>query len=115
MADPIGLIRSTGGAGGFSPVTAPGAGRAPGALPGGGQPTDPGAPTFKDALLQNIQHVNQLQQDATSAIEDLQSGKRTDVEGVLLATQKADTAFKMLLQVRNKVMEAYDEVKQIRT
>lgn len=111
MADPIGLIRSTGGAGGFSPVAAPGVGRAP----GGGQPTDPGAPSFKDALLQNIQHVNQLQQDATSAIEDLQSGKRTDVEGVLLATQKADTAFKMLLQVRNKVMEAYDEVKQIRT
>ncbi len=111
MSDPIGLIRSTGSVGGFA-----GAGGAPGArTPGGGQPIDPAAPTFKDALLQNIQHVNRLQQDATSAIEDLQSGERADVEGVLLATQKADTAFKMLLQVRNKVMEAYDEVKQIRT
>ncbi len=114
MSDPIGLIRSAGGVGGFA--GAGGAQGAPGArTPGGGQPLDPSAPTFKDALLQNIQHVNRLQQDATSAIEDLQSGGRTDVEGVLLATQKADTAFKMLLQVRNKVMEAYDEVKQIRT
>lgn len=114
MSDPIGLIRSTGSVGGFT--GAHGAPCAPGArTPGGGQPVDPNAPTFKDALLQNIQYVNRLQQDATSAIEDLQSGERADVEGVLLATQKADTAFKMLLQVRNKVMEAYDEVKQIRT
>ena len=32
----------------------------------------------------------------------------------MIATQKADTAFKMLLQVRNKVLEAYDEIKQTR-
>jgi flagellar hook-basal body complex protein FliE len=36
------------------------------------------------------------------------------VEGVILATQKADNAFRMLQQVRNRMMEAYDEVKQIR-
>ncbi len=56
-----------------------------------------------------------MQQDADRAVEDLYSGKRNDLESVVIATQKADTAFKMLLQVRNKVMEAYDEVKQIRT
>ncbi|MBY0309054.1 MAG: flagellar hook-basal body complex protein FliE, partial [Phycisphaerales bacterium] len=33
---------------------------------------------------------------------------------VLLATQKADTAFRMLLSVRNKVQAAYDELKQVR-
>ena len=37
-----------------------------------------------------------------------------DIEQVMIATQKADTAFKMLLQVRNKVLEAYDEIKQMR-
>lgn len=79
-----------------------------------GQPTDPNAPNFKDVLLDNLSKVNELQQDATTAIEDLQTGKRNDLETVLMATQKADTAFKMLLAVRNKVFEAYEEVKQIR-
>jgi flagellar hook-basal body complex protein FliE len=36
------------------------------------------------------------------------------MEGVILATQKADTAFRMLQSVRNRVMEAYEEIKQIR-
>ena len=71
-------------------------------------------PTFKELLTGEIEKVNDLQRDAQRALEDLATGNRDDVEGVLLATQKADTAFKLLLQVRNKVMDAYDEVKQIR-
>jgi len=58
--------------------------------------------------------VNELQRDATEAMEDLATGARDDVESVLIATQKADTAFRLLLQVRNKVLDAYEEVKQIR-
>jgi len=65
--------------------------------------------------MQNINEVNRLQQDATTAIEDLQTGQRTDVEGVLTAAQKADTAFRMLVAVRNKVQAAYEEIKQMRT
>ena len=64
--------------------------------------------------MNNIREVNSLQQDASKAIEDLQAGRRTDMEGVILATQKADTAFRMLQSVRNRVMEAYEEIKQIR-
>lgn len=64
--------------------------------------------------MQNLNEVNKLQQDASKAIEDLQTGKREDLEGVILATQKADTAFRMLQSLRNKVVDAYDEVKQIR-
>ena len=69
---------------------------------------------FRELLVQNLERVNQLQQDASAAIEDLNTGKRDDLETVLMATQKADTAFRMLLQVRNQVMAAYDEIKQIR-
>jgi flagellar hook-basal body complex protein FliE len=71
-------------------------------------------PGFRVALEEQINKVNQLQQDATHAIEDLATGERDDVESVLIATQKADTAFRLLLQVRNKVLDAYDEVKQMR-
>jgi flagellar hook-basal body complex protein FliE len=77
-------------------------------------PADPAAPSFKDILLENLKQVNRLQQEATTAVEDLATGKRNDVEGVLIATQKADLAFKMMLSVRNKVMAAYEEVKQMR-
>ncbi len=75
---------------------------------------DANAVGFRDLLTQNLARVNELQQDATKAVEDLTTGKRDDLETVLMATQKADTAFRMLLQVRNKVMDAYNEIKQIR-
>lgn len=102
MTDPLGLISGV-GAGGVVPRT-----------PAGGLPVDPAQPSFKDVLMQNIGQVNKLQQEATSAMQDLATGKRNDLEGVMLATNKADTAFRMLLAVRNKVQQAYEEVKQMR-
>jgi len=103
MADPLGLIGTQGG-GGFSPIDpAAGARKPSGPIDG---------PGFKDVMLENLKQVNTLQQDATHAIEDLQTGDRDDVETVLMATQKADAAFRMLLAVRNKVLDAYEEVKQ---
>jgi flagellar hook-basal body complex protein FliE len=47
-------------------------------------------------------------------VEDFAAGRRDDIETVIIATDKADTAFRMLLQVRNKMLEAYEEVKQVR-
>ncbi len=109
MADPLGLVN---GGGQLFPRVTPGGIGAPGGGVGG-QPAVPGE-AFKDVLLKNIDQTNQMQAEATTATEDLITGKRTDVEGVLLATQKADTAFRMLLSVRNKVQAAYDELKQVR-
>jgi flagellar hook-basal body complex protein FliE len=78
-----------------------------------GAPNQSG-PGFKEMLQQQIDKVNQLQLDANTAMEDLATGRRDDLESVITATQKADLAFRMLLQVRNKMMDAYEEVKQIR-
>ncbi len=79
---------------------------------GGARKVQEGDSSFKDVMLENLKKVNDLQQDATHAIEDLQTGQRDDVETVLMATEKADAAFRMLLSVRNKVLDAYEEVKQ---
>lgn len=102
MADPLGLISNASGPQfplrPANPVS----------------PRPDGGPSFKELLSGQIEQVNQLQQDAKEAIEDLASGRRDDLESVMIATQKADTAFRMLLQVRNKVMDAYEEVKQMR-
>lgn len=101
MSDPLGLVGQSGGV----------------ARPSGPQAAKRGAEggeEFRQVLLENLKQVNKLQQDATRAVEDLQSGKRGDVEGVIQATQKADLAFQSLQAVRNKVVEAYQEIQQIR-
>ena len=71
-------------------------------------------PGFKELLQEQIDQVNQLQNDARAAIEDLAAGRRNDIESVMIATVKADTAFRLLLQVRNKVLDMYEEIKQMR-
>lgn len=106
MTDPLGLISGSQGAMPIRPG-GPDAGRANGANQAGGA-------SFKDALMKQLDQVNRLQQDAETAIEDVVSGKRDDLDNVMIAKQKADIAFQMLLQVRNQMMDAYEEIKQIR-
>ena len=106
MTDPLGLI-GQGGVHGVNPQQG-------GVRPGAGNQPAPEGPSFKDVLMKNIEQVNQLQREAETAIEDVSAGRRDDLEGVLLATQKADLAFRTLLSVRNKVQAAYDEIKQMR-
>jgi flagellar hook-basal body complex protein FliE len=71
-------------------------------------------PSFKDALLDSIGQVNSMQQEANQAIEGLATGGANNPAEVLTAVQKADLAFKMMMQVRNKLVAAYQEIKDIR-
>lgn len=70
--------------------------------------------SFKDMLLGSIQDVNQMQQQADKAVETLMSGGPADPAEVLTAVQKADLAFRLMMQMRNKMMQVYQEVKEIR-
>jgi len=79
-----------------------------------GAETTPGAGSFKDFLVQSIREVNSMQQDADQAVEKLASGGEVNPAEVLTAVQKADLAFRMMLQVRNKIIQAYEEVQAIR-
>ena len=108
MTDPLGLINA--GAGTTPSVQA----LRPGAVTGAGGDNAAAGPSFKDVLMKNLEQVNQLQQDAQHAVEDLAAGRRHDLDSVLAAQQKADLAFQLLVQVRNKMMDAYDEIKNVR-
>jgi flagellar hook-basal body complex protein FliE len=55
-----------------------------------------------------------MQQQADQAVETLMTGGDADPAAVLTAVQKADLAFRMMMQMRNKVMQVYQEVKDIR-
>src|SRR5690242_12617058 len=102
MIDPTGsLISKVGGAGGVSP-----GGAASGAKPASGA-------SFSEMLKNSIDEVSKLQQDASKAVEDLATGKTENVTGVMTAMEKSDLAFKTLLSIRGKLMEAYEEIKNI--
>jgi flagellar hook-basal body complex protein FliE len=73
----------------------------------------PGGATFADVLRGSIEEVARLQQDASSAVQQLATGGTQDVTEVLTAMEKADLAFKTLLAVRGKLMDAYEEIKNI--
>ncbi|MBF0320904.1 MAG: flagellar hook-basal body complex protein FliE [Nitrospirae bacterium] len=63
---------------------------------------------FDTALKDAFTKVNAIQQEADKAIEDLTKGG--DVNNAVLAMQKADMSFQLMLEVRNKLLNAYDEV-----
>jgi flagellar hook-basal body complex protein FliE len=94
----LGITNLAGG--GVSPAEKPAAGGA-------------GASSFADALKNSIDDVSRMQQDASQAVEDLASGRNEDVSGVMMAMEKSDMAFKTLLAIRAKLMDAYDEIKNM--
>lgn len=65
---------------------------------------------FGATLRQAIERVNQLQFQSGAEIQQLLTGESEDLHKTLLAVQKSELAFEMLLQVRNKVVQAYQEI-----
>ncbi len=72
------------------------------------------AASFKNFLLESINDVNSMQKQADQAVEVLMTGGDVNPAEVLTAVQKADMAFRMMLQMRNKMMQAYQEIRDIR-
>jgi len=84
-----------------------GAGSSPAsALPGGASSPGPFADLMSDAIGQ----VSQLQDEANSSVRGLMSGTGVDVHQAMIATQKASMAFELTLAVRNKAVQAYQQV-----
>ncbi len=84
--------------------------------PAGGQGLETtNGPTFADVLKDSIGKVNDQMNTADQSIEDLATGRTTDVHHTLIELQKADISFRTLLEVRSKVMNAYQEVMRMQT
>lgn len=71
-------------------------------------------PSFKEFLLDSLDQVNSMQTDADHAVEQLATGEDVNAAEVLTAVQKADLSFRMMMQIRNKLVQAYQEIKEIR-
>jgi flagellar hook-basal body complex protein FliE len=69
--------------------------------------------TFDEFLTKSINEVNKLQKDANTAVEKLASGEEKDIHNTMIALQKAEVAFELVMQIQNKLMTAYDEVRRM--
>lgn len=92
-----------------------------GALRPIGQPATPvtrtGAPAEKDFqsfLMASLEKVNQLQLEADAGVQKLLTGQTDNVSEVFSAARKAGIAFDLLMEIRNKLMDAYTELRQMR-
>ncbi len=62
-----------------------------------------------EAASRYVSKVDDLQQTADASIQDLLTGKNNDITAVVSAVAKADVSFKVLVGVRNKLIEAYKQ------
>ena len=67
-------------------------------------------PSFADALKQAVASVNEVHLESDRKAQELATGKTDDVAGVMLAAEKADIALRTMVQVRNKIIDAYQEI-----
>jgi len=68
---------------------------------------------FADMLTQAIDQTNTAQLNANSAVTDLVTGKADNLHEVMLSMEEADVSMRMLVQIRNKVVDAYKEIIQM--
>lgn len=68
------------------------------------------AQSFGEMLSQSFEQVNQHQHQADRAIKELVAGRNKNVHETMLAVERADASLRLMMQVRNKILEAYREV-----
>jgi flagellar hook-basal body complex protein FliE len=60
-----------------------------------------------------VNNVNQLHTDAASQVGNLLQGGGADINNVMIAVEKADVSFQLMMQVRNKIVSAYQDIEKM--
>lgn len=79
-------------------------------MPASAPANQAGGALFQSMFTNAVNTVENFQTEASKSVEDLLSGASEDVHKPVIATQKADLAFQLFMQVRNKVVSAYQSV-----
>lgn len=77
---------------------------------GGSQPARTQSNEFGQMLAQSIDDVNRFQLEADESINQLADGRQTDIHQTMISVEKADISLELLLQIRNKVIAAYEKI-----
>ena len=66
--------------------------------------------SFAGIIKQAMNDVNQAQVEADQAIQELATGNEKDIHQTMIALEKAEVSFQLMMQVRNKIVSAYEEI-----
>lgn len=93
------------------------------AIPAGLPPIDPGSfnrqqtnqitndqPQFFDTLKQTLQQAQKIQSEADQKVSALVTGQGGDIQTAMIAAEKANLSFELVMEVRNKIVQAYQDV-----
>ena len=72
-----------------------------------------GMKSFESLLSESIKGVNDLQMESDKLIQKLATGDVDDISEVVLASSRAEVAMRMLMEVRNKLIEAYQQISRL--
>lgn len=73
----------------------------------------PGGKGFQDVLAAAIQKVEGFNQDASASVERFLGGEGEELHNTIMATERASLSFELFVQVRNKVVTAYQQIMQM--
>lgn len=68
---------------------------------------------FRDVLHSAIDDIHQLEAQAEAKVAGVISGNGADVHSAMIAVEKADLSFQLMMQVRNKIVSAYEEISRM--
>ena len=90
----------------LSPIADPASVQAPGSAHQGGA-------EFQGVLKDAIASINDIQQGANQAVEALATGQSQNIHQAMIALQQADISFQLMMQIRNKLVTAYEEIQRM--
>jgi|SRR5579862_325011 len=71
---------------------------------------EPGEAPFLDSLKSAMDDIASMQSEADGKVAQLLSGNGQDVHSAMIAVEKANLSFQMMVQVRNKIVQAYQQI-----
>jgi flagellar hook-basal body complex protein FliE len=69
--------------------------------------------SFTDVLKSAVDAVNQTHDSAAVQVTNLLQGGNADMNSVMIAVEKADVSFQLMMQVRNKIVSAYQDIEKM--
>jgi len=81
--------------------------------PGPSSGADAGGSSFSDVLKNAVNTVDSLNDGAAAQVNSLMTGGGADINSVMIAVEKADVSFQLMMQVRNKIVGAYQDIEKM--
>lgn len=66
--------------------------------------------SFEATLTEAVKHVNEVQNQSDSLLKGLASGQHVDLHGTMIALEKADISLRTMVSVRDKMVQAYEQI-----